>query len=597
MASQHPSPALLAARRGLEGIARCELLNDWSWLPGPARWALLVGLRSVGAETSIPNRTDWIILAGDSYPWGSVDIYPAKAGGIAETFPHQHYNAWGVAELPYRTGRLCLAAMDRPRKPWSPASEPYGPNQRLRWYVERAQRWLDLAATDALMAHGDPFELPALPLAPGSSGCLVVSQTMCSIDSFCDGAPRMGRVELVALTPDPEAPLFVRGLTQCIDLHSSATVDGVWGSILSLNLPQTPGIWLRIDGVPSVAPWRFPVNWQELRALVQRQGLDLDGCLSSTLQSMRDAKPQYLLIGFPIPRRIGDAPSRMQWAGIRLPHTCVSGLAGDQPICWMAVETFTPESFGVRGRLATSCASRSLLLIGAGSIGSAIAEMLVRAGLFQLSVMDGDSVQLGNLARHSGLLIDVGVNKANLIAERLSLANPTVKLSAIPEYFPPMMEDDRSRLDAAEVIVDATGSDELLYEVARFPWRREHLFISLSVGLHARRLYCFAAWGRVFPEQAFHELVQPWLQLDMEEFGEQRHSDLEAPGCSGAVFPARIDDTTLLASIAVKTVENLVLSPPAQPQLLVFVQQYEDGHFIGVQRIQRFGNSQQEIVQ
>ena len=594
MADRCPSAALLSGRRGLEGLASCEVHNDWTWLSRTNRWALKTVLRSLDPGTLIPAASAWYILASDSYPWGPLDIHPAKDGGIAETFPHQHFNAPGVEELPYRTGRLCLTAVNRPGPAWLPVYEPYAPSQRLRWHVERAQEWLKLAAANTLMVSGDAFELPALPPTTETGRCLVTNQAMGPIDAFLSWAPRMGRVEFVALTPDPEAPLFVSKLTPGMGTSGGTNLEVPWGSML-LDLPTTAGVWISLDTIPAVTPWRFPSVWGELREFLPNRGVGLDVFMAREFRSMQNAEPRYLLLGFPIPQRVGDSIKLMHWAGIHLPYTDGQEFPDELPIRWVPVENFSPESFGVRGQLAAGCAGRSVVLIGAGSMGSAVAEMLVRAGLSRLTIMDGDHVQLGNLARHSALLTDIGVNKATLLTERLGLAHPTVRLTAIPMYFPPSPEGIRAWLDAADVIVDATGSDELLYELAKFPWRREHLFISLSLGLYARRLYCFAAQEPVFPEEAFHEQLRSWLQLDRKELGDGSPRSASW-GCSQGIFPARIDDTILWASVAVKTVERLIVTPPAEPRLLVFTQQYEDGHFVGIRNISPTDGPQQETV-
>jgi hypothetical protein len=56
-------------------------------------------------------------------------------------------------------------------------------------------------------------------------------------------------------------------------------------------------------------------------------------------------------------------------------------------------------------------------------------------------------------------------------------------------------------------------------------------------------------------------------------------------GCWHPVFPARADDVWLFAAAAVKCLESAVLSPPSEPQLVVFEQQItEKGEFIGIKR-------------
>ena len=44
---------------------------------------------------------------------------------------------------------------------------------------------------------------------------------------------------------------------------------------------------------------------------------------------------------------------------------------------------------------------KSYAIIGAGSLGSAIAELLVRSGVWRILLIDGDTLSVGNLARHT----------------------------------------------------------------------------------------------------------------------------------------------------------------------------------------------------
>ena len=50
------------------------------------------------------------------------------------------------------------------------------------------------------------------------------------------------------------------------------------------------------------------------------------------------------------------------------------------------------------------------------------------------------------------------------------------------------------------------------------PWSESKTFISVSLGLHARRLFFFAANGTSFPRDEFIQRLQPWLRLEAEEY-------------------------------------------------------------------------------
>lgn len=62
-------------------------------------------------------------------------------------------------------------------------------------------------------------------------------------------------------------------------------------------------------------------------------------------------------------------------------------------------------------------ASRHVLLIGLGALGSVVAEQLARAGVGRLTLVDRDRVEPGNLVRHAADLRHIGWSKAKGVAD------------------------------------------------------------------------------------------------------------------------------------------------------------------------------------
>ncbi len=76
-----------------------------------------------------------------------------------------------------------------------------------------------------------------------------------------------------------------------------------------------------------------------------------------------------------------------------------------------------------------------VLLAGLGGVGAAAAEMLGRAGVGTLTIVDADSVEQSNRNRQLGALISTdGQLKAEVWANRLRDINPDIKLNVIPRY-------------------------------------------------------------------------------------------------------------------------------------------------------------------
>lgn len=85
----------------------------------------------------------------------------------------------------------------------------------------------------------------------------------------------------------------------------------------------------------------------------------------------------------------------------------------------------------VRERLAGTLVS----IVGCGSFGSAMADMLARAGIGRLALIDPETLAVENLGRHVLTAADVGQPKAFALARRLREINPELQIDARQERF------------------------------------------------------------------------------------------------------------------------------------------------------------------
>ncbi len=103
-------------------------------------------------------------------------------------------------------------------------------------------------------------------------------------------------------------------------------------------------------------------------------------------------------------------------------------------------------------RLATS----HVLVVGVGGVGAYAAEMLVRAGVGRLTMLDADTVQPSNINRQlCALQSTVGQLKVEVLAARFRDINPSVGLSARAEYLTPEAVDELLDAEKPDFIVDA----------------------------------------------------------------------------------------------------------------------------------------------
>jgi molybdopterin/thiamine biosynthesis adenylyltransferase len=120
------------------------------------------------------------------------------------------------------------------------------------------------------------------------------------------------------------------------------------------------------------------------------------------------------------------------------------------------------------------CAA-TVAIVGLGGIGSVAAELLCRAGIGHLILIDDDSVQGINL--HRQLLYsraDVGTRKSDAARERLLAIWPDAKVEARAVR---LDEKTLPLLDAADVILDGTDNLATRFLVAKYARTRGRLFI------------------------------------------------------------------------------------------------------------------------
>ena len=523
----------------------------------------------------LPSATDWCVVMEDRDPVGCVSIYPAEDGGITQTFPHQLHNESSEGSRPWRTGKICTTTPESMLGRLSQSEEPLGLEDRLIWHVQRASLWIKLASEGKLAEDGAPYELPHFP----SRGTprFAFSEDKTSLQLLQGKGHRSGLAPLRRLEL-PAGDVFVIDQFQGNRGENLNTV--AWGTAMA-NAKIVAGDiarWILLDSVPLYGPWQVPVTFDELRRAIKDPGLSFDDLVLPLPQHLRDGRPHLLLIGFPIPEVVGGNPVQLHWQALVLPvlaRSVVDGfrrnelgwkvtdrrtLASSSRIDWIRSENWSPANSHARGRFATAVAQRRVLIIGAGSLGSAVAELLVRGGLAHVTICDSDVVEQGNLARHTLGIRDVGTGKAVALATRLQSISAHVEVAAIQSLFPDLSEEQMDTVSNCDLIVDCTAEESTLYAIEDYPWTENAYAVSMSFGWHVRRLYVVGAPCEKFTRDGVIDLLHP---LEEQDLGSQSSGEMarEGPGCWHPVFPGRGDDVWMMAAIATKELERLVTRP------------------------------------
>ena len=117
--------------------------------------------------------------------------------------------------------------------------------------------------------------------------------------------------------------------------------------------------------------------------------------------------------------------------------------------------------FDRMGRLVGDDGMRDLLdadvmVIGLGGVGSFAAEGLARSGIGRLRLVDFDKVCITNTNRQlQAMKGRIGKYKADVLAERLTLINPSARVEPVRAFYNAARADELLRADPPGYVVDA----------------------------------------------------------------------------------------------------------------------------------------------
>ncbi|WP_331281084.1 ThiF family adenylyltransferase [Bacillus sp. EB01] len=591
---------MLAARRMVEGLSEVEILEDVMWDPLINKWVLLCKLSpNFQSNGTIPVSTDWYVHIDDSYPWGSIRFYPAKTDGLKGTFPHQNYNGTGRKEAPWTTGNLCLDNSYSNLRHLGLDTEPFDSERRLLWHFERAINWLIDANEDKLINPGDPFELP--DFNKGTLNTIAFCESPETFSIWRDSKRTYGIAELVFFKK--EKP-YIMVPKKFATVTGEVVFEAAWGAGILGTRSESDSViagWVFLKDVPIIPPWQAPMTWSELISVCRKQGIELLQWISKIVPLLRDGKAHIFLFGFPIPDRVQESPKQVFWQPIHLPKlsNVKNNLAGfrsvekynwyrdtkrifgtKKPINWLNAENWHESELFNRGRINKETRNSFILQLGAGAVGSMVAELLVRGGQKDITIMDDDLLQAGNIVRHTLTMKEILKFKVDSLTERLNQVSPHSNVTGIRERFS-SKANHSVKPDDYDIILDCTGEDETLYHLTQVQFKETKTFLSISLGFGAKRLFVFYSSGKAFSQDAFTSLMRHWIESEQKETSEVDFPR-EGLGCWHPIFPARSDDVWLMVTTAIKSMERAITTKENKPKLLVYEQQWEGDLFKGV---------------
>lgn len=582
--------SLTATLEALPDDPRFELTDGWTVVPGNV-WSFRFRARLSVPETDhIPEWTAWHLVLSGALTDPDIGIYPDAEEGIVATFPHQDYNGDPVEGRPWRPGKPCLerpAAVFR-RDGW--AGEPGDLVDRLAWYIGRLLGWIDAAAMGSLLENGDALELPIYPAL--DTTMLGFRETPDELNWWVERGETWG---FATISPIPGA----RGtgvISDFMDPQCRSFRRIPWSEAIPVDPNRVDAVWMVLPTLVVFEPWRAAATWTELTQLCAGVSIDLPRILADAgarlrrIQRSKHASPVHLVIGFPLEERLGGSAQRFHWIAVRNMRLCnrddvrvgYSGKAearrqwdidlanSGRPLEWQRTANWAPDQLRKRGEAEVEVRSKSVLVIGVGTLGAAVAENLLRMGVTKMALLDDDRMLVGNLSRHLLTMSDAGHFKAERMAKRLNMAAPDAGVTSMPFSFPPTKAEDIQRLQDWDVVIDCTASDAVLRAMAAFPWLTERLFVSLAMTWEAKGLFAYASSEASFPAiDAIERFAAVAPVPDVGRFGK-----MEGIGCWHPVFPATADDVNLWGAVGSKFVRKSIIARHTTAALYL---QQEDG--------------------
>lgn len=382
---------------------------------------------------------------GRAYPYRRPNVYPLEPR--IENQRHQMPTR-GKTDLP---GCLCLL--------------PFNPD---RWVVgmtchdivERAVVWFRAYETGTL---DDEFAPPEIERFFPTMNQLSEPRIIL-VDSLLRTKPgdRQGCCLLIPTVSGKFAFLYVFG-----ELDTEASIQEL-SRLLGLILPgesvSTEGLltgeWFELDREP---PMPVPLNSGDFLGLLKRTGREM-----SEIHAVALKNPKIVALRYPT--QVGQHwlifqstftfPSR---AGFRREtfNLKVREVNRINALKLYGAYHINPETIfrRVKGYQVERLQEKSCLILGCGSIGSRVAELLLKSGVGTMTLVDKDELRAGNVSRHVLGLDFIGQNKAVALKQFLHKRNPYAKIGTYSADIVYAPEATSEMIGRSDIVVSCMGND------------------------------------------------------------------------------------------------------------------------------------------
>jgi hypothetical protein len=208
---------------------------------------------------------------------------------------------------------------------------------------------------------------------------------------------------------------------------------------------------------------KLPKNFGELTQLLRLKGINLHSMLQIVDTYQIGSKFLINIVHAVLrPSKIIGLPGNYEFFTymVLAPEGGISALADDNEV-YMADHS-EPYSESIAHMLTGEKRSNNTLFVGAGSLGSKIILHEGRSGNLNLGIVDNDTFEQHNLARHALFGSSVGQNKADAMVRELKGLYLNEVSETIHSYPIEFENVPQQVLNTYERIVDSTASNQVL---------------------------------------------------------------------------------------------------------------------------------------
>lgn len=338
-------------------------------------------------------------------------------------------------------------------------------------------------------------------------------------------------------------------------------------SYFYLNHAYTLGIYCFLSSPPATYGKFIVENFKELNTLLTQEQKNFIYDQSERIK--RTSKIAFIAVfcGYK------TADNRVHWQvflldlenqpligqKIRLPnhHIQWDTTFKNAPIPWATTENVSYNFFFGRGAIPIAVASKKILILGVGAVGSIVAKTLTRCGALHIDLYDFDAVHAANVCRSEYQFLGGCGNKASALTNILNQISPFINTNAISDqafdYEIKVSSNNRQDLQKIkdilnkyDIIFDCSTDNHLMIKLEELSLRP--VIVNLSITNRAQELIC-----------AFSPNIKKFIDLMYITLLKNDVTDMFNPsGCWNPTFRASYNDIDCKVQFALKHIINML---------------------------------------